>query len=536
MKRFAKPDIRLFGAIALFWLIFWIFYPYRELIDDSRYQSIMQHKFLFIDTVMRPIHSWLLYIAGEAGASMPAAAFMGLLVHFATGAIANWKLIPAMPEPMRIPARLGLLAFLLHPVSLQTVVHVAQGSEILGSFFSVILLTFVMRFIPDTRQTGRGAPKRHTPVKRDFVWMAVVAVLALLSKENYFPPLLLLIAAVAWTHRSRAGRNVLLVLIPVLVVGVLSNNFSRETIQNQTNYERSRVYRKAVTEGKMVSPQDSIMLPLRDRSENLLLQTSLIPLITRVVVLPFGLVKDYGYFPYGKDTYQGLGRFWGGLGLGTLLLALLIFFRKKASPQVWALILSPFAYYAVYFVFAVYDPLFLYRLYGLVFFFFVIALPALTLVGDSAARRDRWISGICAVTALAAITGGVVRAYEMRDIVAETTLELERRPENHRLYVARLHALVKAKRFPIDCQALMEPALVFAPSAALVYVDWAWCHSLQRQLPEARARALQALEYECVPENINVALGYLVTPEGVVFDQKKIHPSNIPVMFGNKSK
>ena len=34
---------------------------------------------------------------------------------------------------MRVPARLGLLAFLLHPVSLQTAVHVAQGSEILGA-------------------------------------------------------------------------------------------------------------------------------------------------------------------------------------------------------------------------------------------------------------------------------------------------------------------------------------------------------------------------------------------------------------------
>lgn len=535
MKYFSKPDLRLFGSIAAFWLIFWVIYPYRQLIDDSRYLSILQHKFLFIDTVMRPIHSWLLYILGEAGASMPVAAFFGLLVHFATGALANWRLIPRMPEPMQIPARLGLFAFLLHPVSLQTVVHVAQGSEILGAFFSVLMLSMAMKFIPDTRQTGRGAPRRHIPTKSDFISMAAVAVLALLSKENYFPPLLLLIGAIAWTHRSRVGRNVLLVLVPVLVIGVLSNNFSRETIQNQTNYDRSRIYRKAVTEGQIVSAKDSIMLPLRDRSENLILQTSLIPLIARVVVVPFGLVKDYGYFPYGKNSYRGLdARFWTGFAFVVLLLSLLILFRKKASPQVWALALSPFAYYAVYFVFAVYDPLFLYRLYGEVFFLFVIAVPALTLIGNRAASRDQWISGLSALATLLAVTGGLIRAYEMRDSVEETTLELERRPDNHRLYVARLHALVGAKRWPLDCQALMEPALVFAPSAALVYVDWAWCHSLQKQLPEARARALQSLEYESVPENINVALSYLVTPEGITFDQKKIHPSNLPVMFGKK--
>lgn len=532
MQRLAKPNLRSLGLIALFWIVFWAAYPYRGLIDDSRFESILRHKFLFIDTFMRPIHSWFLYVVGETGASMSTAAFLNILIHLGTGAVANWKLIPRMPEPMRVPARLGLIAFLVHPVSIQTAVHVAQGSEIIGMFVTALTLTFAMKFIPDPRITGKAAPRKLMPKKSDFYWLAGGALLALLSKENYFPPLLLMIAGLAWFHRSRAGRNVLFILVPMLAVGALSNSFSREVIQNQTNYQRSRSFRQAVAEGRQVSPEDSIILPLRDRGENFVLQVSLVPQITRVILVPFGLVKDYGHFPYGKDTYQGLKwQFWLGLAMGIALLASLGLWWRKTTPAVWALLLSPFAYYAVYYVFVIYDPLFLYRLYGAVFFSFVLTIPALTQLGAPNPNRDRKIQIFAAAVACVSVAGGIIRAYEMRNPVVETTLELEREPYQYRHHVARLHALVETKRFPIDCRAELEPALALAPSAALIYVEWAWCHSVQRQLPEAREKAMQSLEYESVPENVKFAMNYLITPEGFTFDQKKIHPSNLPVLF-----
>jgi hypothetical protein len=471
-------------------------------------------------------------VLGEASTSLETAVTMSMLLHLATGAVVWWRVIPRMPEPMRIPARLGLLAFLVHPIALQTVVHVAQGSEVMGLFFSSLALATAMPFFADGRLVGRAAPKPKVPRTADFVRLSVLAVLALLSKECWFPPLLVLIAAVAWTHRSRAGRNVILALLPILLVGAFANAFSGKEVHNESNYARSRVFRKSVEEGRVVPPADSIMLPVRDRAENLRLQTALVPLIARVTFVPFGLVKDYGYFPYGKRSYSpSLPWFPVGIAMLVLFFGAIAFLWKRATPQVWALVLAPAAYYSVYFVFPVYDPLFLYRLYGVAFLTLVLAVPALTQIGAEAASRDRAVIGVASALAALAIVGGALRTAEMIDPVREAETELARMPDNHRLWVSRLHAWVAEKRFPIDCRAALEPALTLAPSAGLVYIEWAWCASLQKRMDEAREMALLSLEYESVPENVHVAVGILTSGGTTTFDAKKVHPTNYPVLF-----
>jgi hypothetical protein len=111
--------------------------------------------------------------------------------------------------------------------------------------------------------------------------------------------------------------------------------------------------------------------------------------------------------------------------------------------------------------------------------------------------------------------------------VREARLEVARAPDNYRAHITYLHALMDSGVRPVDCHAIMDPALARAPSAAFVYVELAWCLWNQKQPDEARAYARKALEQEVVPENLHVMLDMLIGPHGESVFLDKIHPANL---------
>ncbi len=496
---------------VFFWLCFYLAYPWRELIDDVRYQAILENKsFYFSYPLFRPVHSLLLYLQGFfLESSMEKAVLISIVLHLITVSIA-WKiLIPRLPAKIQLPAFLGLFAFLFHPVSLQTAVHISQRAEILGTLFMTLSICVFLN------------ANRPRPSITSFVQLAGLTLLCFFSKENFGLVALLLLFVLAIQTKSGVGTLLSIGCLGLIFYCSQLNAISQPLVQNQDNYRKSREFHQAVLEGRETTKENSLILPLRDRQENLQLQTALIPLIARIIVIPFGLVNDYGHFPYGRASYQlTLPWLWLGSGLLLSLLGLGVFFWKKLNLGNWALLVSPAVLYGVYWIFPVYDPLVLYRLYGVVFLLFVVAIPI-------ALQNFQYLTSIFAILLAVSFLGGSVRAYEMKNPLREAETELSRRPENFRIHIARLHSLLKNGIRPIDCQKELEPALKLTPSTSLIYIEWAYCLIEQGQKNEAKIYAKKSLEQEAVPENISIALQYLMGPTGLEVPLTEIHPENL---------
>ncbi|MBI2058446.1 MAG: tetratricopeptide repeat protein [Nitrospirae bacterium] len=537
-------------SVAAFWLLFYLAHPYRILVDDTTYRGILENKFFHYhieQRYSRLLHDGLLYLQGFLfEPSMQKAMFVAILLHLLTGWITWRRVIPALPSRSQVPALMGLVAFLLHPVSMQTVVHVSQSGEVLGGVFLALSLAVFFRAhssdpLPLTSRLSPLAP----------LFLALCGLAALMSKESYAVVPFTLAVLMALKTKSMPSTLAALALLSAILFGAWANSYSRPLIQNVRNYERSRAFHQAVEQGREISNDDSIFLPLRTKSENLKLQTALVPKLLQIVFVPFGLVKDYGNFPLGKETYNFSKSWpWTGVG-GAILLGAVILglgLRIRVGLNGLALLALPAIHYAVYWVFPVYDPLVLYRLYGVVYLTFVVALPALVSAKEISppqsslplkgeARRKspsppegdgmggggkRILIACCSIVVL----GGFVRFWEMKDPIRETALELKRAPTSYRVYAFHMQELIK-KDLPVDCTALLGPALTLAPSTALVHIEWAWCLWEQGQKDEARTHAQKALEQEAVPQNIPLLLDYLVGPDGTQFDLKKIHPFNV---------
>lgn len=457
----------------------------------------------------RPFHNFLLRAEGFLlGASLRKAVFIGLLFHLLIGWVTWKRIIPRMPSRAHVPATLGLIAFLLHPVAFQTVVSVAQRSEILGLLFGAFALATFFRARNTGLQTG------------DYWKLGLCGLGAVLCKEPDVLIPLGLTFALGFDRRNKESRLALLLFIPVVLLGIYLSGFSEGSVQNASNYQRAWSFFESVRQGKIVSNEDSQILPLRDLLTNLKLQVELFPQYSRIVVLPFGLVKDYGLFPFGKETYL-LQPLWFGLGLFLFLgsLGCIFGFRKRFGGSDWILISLPFAIVFVFWVIPVYDTLVLYRLYAVTFLTFVLALPLLL----KAVQSRNWIAGpLCAVCCL----GGLVRSYEISDPLRQARLELARRPDNYRFYLDYEHALLKFSGVG-DCKSLLEPALLYTPSTSLIYGEWAWCEKIQKNLESAAFYAMKSLEQEGVPENVQLAVTYLPLNANTVFPIQKIHPRNL---------
>lgn len=500
-------------AIPLFfWGVFYFIYPYRELLDDSTYRAILEGRLSYssIDRYARILHNTLLSWEGRLlGPSMKLAMFLSLLLHLFIGWIAWNHLIPRLPEKYRVAGGLGVLAFLVHPVSVQTVVHVAQRSEILGLLFVVASLT------------------AYFNRSKTFV-LVLCALGAVASKENYvlIPTLLVLVRTFSGGFQKKQV-PALISLGVVLLAGIWANAFSGKIIHNEENYRKTIAYFQAVSENREIPAQDSVIFPVRTRSQNLTLQIALLPRVLEAVFAPFQVVKDYGQFPFGRDSnrFPSLP-FWIGFGL---LLAMGVsgaFFLRHLTWEECALMLSPGILYSVFWVFPVYDPLLLYRLYGVVFLGLAISLPILI-------QSFTWKKQVALLIFLACGVAGGKKAYEMQNVVRETQAELNRVPLSHRLNFYYLHALIESKSGPVDCDRILRPVLTLAPSAGLVHTEWAWCLSSQGGYSEEiKFHALKALEHEMIPENIHLILGYLMAPHGGEAEFKNVHPSNIPHLVG----
>ncbi|MBI2058445.1 MAG: hypothetical protein HYT87_01605 [Nitrospirae bacterium] len=520
--------------IGLFWLAFYLTYPYRELVDDSQHRGILENRYFAIFDELkysRPLHALLLHAQGHfLSKAMDKAMLVSMILHLLIALIAWRVVIPRMPERMHSWARFGLTAFMLHPIALQTTVHVSQRVELLGTFFVALSLAVFFRARSRTTPLPSSAPPtHHSPLTtHHFFWLTLCALGALASKENYVLIPFALTLALAIRAKSNAGAIAAGVMVAFIVLGSYLNTFSHEEIRSEDNYSRSRAFRQAVLDGREVTNEESIFLPLRSPVENLKLQVALVPLILRIVFVPFGLTKDYGHFPYGRQTYSpDLPWLWIGLAILIGITALIFVKRKAATFEQWVLILSPAVLYSAYVVFVVYDPLFLYRLYGVSFLTFVVALP--TLAGilvdvkkiglERAEKIAAGLAGIC-------VLGGVVRFYEMKNPIAETAIDLRRRPDNFRLYVSHMRKLVESGKRPVDCGAELAPALKYAPSSSHVYVQWAWCLKQQGKIEEAQTYAMKSLEQQTGFIEAQTALGYLSEPPFPKIDIDRVHPMN----------
>jgi hypothetical protein len=166
------------------------------------------------------------------------------------------------------------------------------------------------------------------------------------------------------------------------------------------------------------------------------------------------------------------------------------------------------------------DAVVLYRLYGVVMLVMCLSLP-IALKDVPKARA------ILAAILGVVVVAGLVRGYEMANPVREARLEVARAPDNYRVHITYLHALMDSGVRPVDCHAVMDPALARAPSTAFVYVELAWCLWNQKQQDEARVYARKALEQEVVPENLHIMLDMLIGPHGESVFIDKMHPANL---------
>jgi hypothetical protein len=246
---------------------------------------------------------------------------------------------------------------------------------------------------------------------------------------------------------------------------------------------------------------------------------AVLPLVARAVLFPFGLVKDVGFFPYGR---AGREKLWLCVGLALLLAGGAVAYRvlRRSGWGSAVLLCLPAFLYATYWLVPLADPVVLYRLYGVVMLTMLLSLP-IALKDVPKARPI--LTAILGVVLVA----GLVRAHEMSDPVREARLEVARAPDNYRVYITYLHALMDSGVRPVDCHAVMDPALTRAPSTSFVYVELAWCLWNQKKQDEARSYARKALEQEVVPDNLHVMLDMLIGPHGESVFIDKMHPANL---------
>jgi MYXO-CTERM domain-containing protein len=508
---------RWFAAgIGLFWLGFYLAYPYRELIDDSGAKLVLSNQFLTTGSprLARIVHQALLYLQGLCfERSMPKAMVLGILLHLLVGWLLWKKLIPRLAEKLRPLAEIGLVGFMVHPVALQTTVHVAQRSEILGALLLVLALWLVLAV-----RASALSPKH-------LLALAGLAVLALLCKEAYLVAILAL--PLLWISErpvAQIRRRVLILFaaLCLLAAGRSGLGGTHELGPDAADaHRRTAAYERSFASGQPVAASESILFPARTRLQNLRTQVAVLPILARAVLVPFSLVKDAGFFPYGRSG-SGWGQPWFYLGLGLLVLAGL------AARRVWrrwglhsaVVFLLPAFLFATYWLVPLADAVVLYRLYGVVLLATCLSLP-IALQGVPKARTI-----MVAILALAVVAGSV-RSWEMANPVREAKLEVARAPDNYRVYITYLHALMDSGARPVDCHAVMDPALARAPSTAFVYVELAWCLWNQKRTDEARTYARLALEQEVVPENLHPMLDMLIGTQGQSVFLDKLHPANL---------
>jgi len=549
----------LVPLLAAFFIAFWLSYEYRELIDDVSYKPILQNTVAYFSSPWsRTLHHSLLFVQGLFfERSMAKAMMVSMLLHLALGAVAWRALVPRLGEAARPAAQLGIAAFLVHPVSLQTVVHVAQRAEILGSLGALVAaVAFLAANEAYAASAAPAASPRGAPAqasssapwnrpaegaatprrRRAFVaLLGLAALCTVFAKESYVPVVALFL--LVWlAQRGMLRRAALLIALPLalaVAVAASTSEFSSRDVHDPSRYLRSRAFFAAVRDGQALSPEQSVFLPIRPPLENAALQVALVPLLARFVLAPFAVVDEVGQFPYGKAVDPPRSVF---LALGLMLLfaltALAWWRRRSFELAEWALVLSPLAAYAVFVVVPVYDPLMLYRLYGPALFFFVLTLP-LVCARFVMASRPSWrrvgqtLPGALFVLVFLA---GSARAVEMRTKVTQSTAELARAPENYRVYRKHVLGLVTSGVRPVDCRALLEPALALAPSAAPVYAAWAFCLREQGDLAGAKDKARQVLRYEASAEDVSFALGYILDGGLVNFAPGEVHPHNLRFM------
>ncbi|MBI2061071.1 MAG: hypothetical protein HYT87_15130 [Nitrospirae bacterium] len=531
----SRSRVLLPAAVLGFWLFFFLAYPYRLLHDDSTFSDMLQHKYFIYHPGVRfsrLLHDALVYLQGYLDPSMEKAILVSLLGHLLAGWVAWRYLIPRMKPAARLAASAGLVAFLVHPVSLQTVVHVSQRGEILGVLFMASALALFLECL------------RSGTTPRRWVILTAFSAAAMASKESAALVPISLTLVLAYRSRSRAGWVAVGAAGIMLAAGVYNHPFSKSNIQNEENYRRSKAFHEAVFQGREMTNEDSLFYPLRTPAENVRLQAALVPLILKDVFFPFAVVKDYGHFPFGRQTYTWKPP-WIWVGLTCILAgtAWLLRRRRAVTLPECALVISPLLLYSVYWATIPYDPLMLYRLYGVVFLTLVVALPhALDLrtprndiVGEKREPGRGGPSGppkmreqlklLPYSLALTIVLAGIARGWEMADPVRETRLELNRQPYNSRLYAFAMQERIRAGE-TVDCRAALAPALKLAPSTSAIYIEWAWCLDRQGRAEEAREFARKSLEQESVEGYVRLALDYLMTPEGAQLDLPKIHPFN----------
>jgi len=507
-------------GVAVYWLCFFLAYPYRELIDDGPAKAVLQGQH-FEPT--RLVHQGLLRLQGALfEPSMPKAMVLGILLHLLIGWIWWRKILPRLAPDVRPLAGLGLLAFMVHPVSLQTAVHVAQRSEILGALPLLLAIWLVCAVPPAALAT------KHV------LALGGLGVLALLCKETYLVAILGLVLVWLVAREAAHARRRLLALALFLTVLAAGRTYLGGNIEPGTDaadvHRRTAVFVKAFADGQPMPAADSVLFPVRTEPENLHTQVAVLPLVARAVLFPFALVKDVGFFPYGQAGF-GWGTPWFYLGLILLLAGAAVGYRvRRRSGWGSALLLClPAFLYATYWLVPLADPLVLYRLYGVVLLTMGLSLP----IALKDVPKGR---AIMAALVGATVVASGVRAYEMSNPVREARLEVDRAPDNYRVYIAYLHALMDSGVRPVDCHAVMDPALAKAPSTSFVDVELAWCLWNQKHLDEARAYARQALEQEVTPDNLHVMVDMLIGPRGESVFIDKIHPANLRRLSAEPSK
>ncbi|OFZ79332.1 MAG: hypothetical protein A2583_00865 [Bdellovibrionales bacterium RIFOXYD1_FULL_53_11] len=511
---FRKP-LCGFLLICLLWAVFYTGYEYRMLMDDGHYMNILQG---LASSQLSPwtrfLHEKLFYLQGLAfGASAEKSFFLAVLLHLAAVWTAWKHVATALPQKSRIPALIGVGIFAVHPVSMQTVVHIAQRSEILGVLFAAFAVSVYLKSL-----------QAAVPSWKHALWSGLLALLALESKESYFTVCFLMFFAIALRMRSRA---VFAAVLATLVIGAVVA--TRDTVLEQNSYEktiykRSRIARDAAIAGKTVDKEDSVVLTFPGRLENLQIQTALVPRRLQITFAPFGTLFEYGRFPFGLQSYSLQNPWlWSGTGLMACFVLLVLVFRRRFSFHEWLLVLSPALHYSVFWLFPVYDTLFLYRMYGSIFFMFVLSVPLV--VGRLTDVRKKAPQIIMPVLGVLCLAAALTRYAEMRTHVSQTGVEMYRVPENYRVYYRRLHALVDGG-LPVDCARSLEPARTLSPSLSVYYIELAWCLMRQGEVERARYFARQSLEHESFGDNIHLALSYISVPEGALINKEDVHPLN----------
>ena len=402
------------------------------------------------------------------------------------------------------------VAFLLHPVSLHAVTHVAQRGEIVGLFFGLCAIWLYLRL--------------ENP------WLTAAATLpAVLSKESAAVLPLLLTVLGAWKYRNPAWTIAAALSLATCVWGASQNSFSSDIVQNEVNHLSSIAFRKAVAAGEEVPPALSTILPIRTRTENFRFQSAILPEVIRIHLLPFGIVQDLGHFPWGRDSESQVPRRAAfGIILFLIVASLIGRFiaknpaRPKTHPLLYFGLLGILASWAVVWIFPVYDAFLAYRYYVPCFLAWVIVLPALF------QSQEKLFQGAVLLVVLA----GALRATEIKTPLSAAQHELDRQPFHYRNHVQRVRSLISAGdrgvgiRF--DCGALLKPALTLAPSAALIEIEWAFCARSFGLSEESKVHARRSLEFDSVPENVQVAVTYLLAADGrLEIPTEKIHPNNM---------